>query len=243
MPNLFIRRAPAVVAGVLALALGTTALTAIPGLAESGATPPAVALPRQAGPDFADVAARVAPSVVRIVAVERGKPALAAAEVPPDLRGTPFGEMFRRFGGDAPQQRQPRRAGQGSGFVIGADGHIVTNAHVVGEAGTVQVILADGREMEARVVGTDPLTDIALIKVEAGAPLPAVALGDSDAARVGQWVMAMGNPFGLGGTASSRRAGGRSAPAPMTTSSRPMRRSTRAIRAARSSTPPARWWA
>ena len=80
---------------------------------------------------------------------------------------------------------------------------MVTNNHVVGEADTVRVELADGRELPAKVVGTDPKTDIALLKVEAGANLPTVKFGDSDHLRVGEWVLAMGNPFGLGGTATS----------------------------------------
>ncbi len=166
----------ALAAGALALALGTTALTALPGFAETRATPPVAAAARAAGPDFADVAARVAPSVVRIMAAEPMRPA----------------------GLDA-----PRRAGQGSGFVVDAAGYIVTNAHVVGEARQVRVGLADGRDLEGTVIGVDRATDIALVKVEAGAALPAVALGDSDAARVGEWVMAMGNPFGLGGSVTA----------------------------------------
>ncbi|MBP0466313.1 trypsin-like peptidase domain-containing protein [Roseomonas sp. PWR1] len=166
----------ALAAGALALALGTTALTALPGLAETRAAPPIVAPARLAGPDFADVAARVAPSVVRISVAEAARPAALDA---------------------------PRRAGQGSGFVIDGAGYIATNAHVVGEAQRVRVGLADGREFEGRVIGLDRATDIALVKVEAGAPLPAVTLSDSDAARVGEWVMAMGNPFGLGGSVTA----------------------------------------
>ncbi len=206
MPRFNLRR-PAIVAGVLALALGTTALTAIPGTAQPTPAPVAgVALPRPAGPDFADVAARVGPSVVRVMTAERVTQ--ARAEVPPELRGSPMEEMFRRFGG---QQQQPgqqpqqgqRRAGQGSGFIVDGAGYIVTNAHVVGDNAEVKVELADGREMTARVVGRDTATDIALIKVEAGAPLPALAFGNSDGTRVGEWVMAMGNPFGLGGSVTA----------------------------------------
>ncbi len=161
-----------------------------------------MALPRPAGPDFADVAARVGPSVVRVLTTERVTQ--ARAEVPPELRGTPMEEMFRRFGGgqQQPQQGQ-RRAGQGSGFIVDAAGYIVTNAHVVGENAEVKVELADGREMPARVVGRDTATDVALIKVEAGSPLPALSFGNSDSTRVGEWVMAMGNPFGLGGTVTA----------------------------------------
>ena len=202
MPRFNLRR-PTIVAGVLALALGTTALTAIPGIAQPTPAPVAgVALPRPAGPDFADVAARVGPSVVRVLTTERVTQ--ARAEVPPEFRGTPMEEMFRRFGGGQQQPQQgPRRAGQGSGFIVDAAGYIVTNAHVVGENAEVKVVLADGREMPARVVGRDTATDVALIKVEAGSPLPALSFGNSDSTRVGEWVMAMGNPFGLGGTVTA----------------------------------------
>ncbi|WP_270939327.1 S1C family serine protease, partial [Falsiroseomonas oryzae] len=91
----------------------------------------------------------------------------------------------------------------GSGFVIDAAGHIVTNNHVVEGAQRLMVRLDDGRELQARLIGRDPRTDIALLKVEAGAPLPFVALGDSDRAEPGDWVVAMGNPFGLNGTVTT----------------------------------------
>ena len=123
-----------------------------------------------------------------------------AEQLPPELRGTPFEKFFR------PQQqaqRAPRPHGVGSGFIIDGAGYIVTNNHVVGEAEEVKIELADGRELPAKVVGTDEKTDIALLKVDAGGRLPAVAFGDSDAVRVGEWVMAMGNPFGLGGTVTA----------------------------------------
>ncbi|MBR0684008.1 Do family serine endopeptidase [Roseomonas eburnea] len=201
MASPFTLRRSALAAGMLAFALGTTALTAIPGTAQQVPAPVAAAAARVAAPDFAEVAGRVGPSVVRVLTTERA--AAATAEVPPELRGSPMEEMFRRFGGrEAPQQGQ-RRAGQGSGFIVQADGYIVTNAHVVGENAEVRVVLADARELPARVVGRDTATDIALLKVEAGAPLPALAFGDSDRTRVGEWVMAMGNPFGLGGTVTA----------------------------------------
>ena len=195
-------RRPMLVGGFLALALGTTALTELARATDNQAgTPPAVALPRPAGPDFADVAARVAPAVVRVTTVERAQ-YRPTAEVPPQFRGTPMEELFRRFGGRGMPAPEQRRAGLGSGFIVDANGYIVTNAHVVGDAGEVQVRLADGRELKARVIGRDTPTDIALIKVDA-ANLPTVGFGDSDRVRVGEWVMAMGNPFGLGGTATA----------------------------------------
>ncbi|HYF08492.1 MAG TPA: DegQ family serine endoprotease [Acetobacteraceae bacterium] len=155
-------------------------------------------------PDFADLVERVSPAVVRIAVVARAEPT-AGAELPPQLRGTPLEEFLRRFwgrdGSAAPRAR--RTMGQGSGFIIAAEGLIVTNNHVVGNAERVMVELADGRDLEARVVGTDPQTDLALIRVQSDAPLPFVVFGDSDALRVGQWVLAMGNPFGLGGSATA----------------------------------------
>ncbi|MBB5691656.1 Do family serine endopeptidase [Roseomonas alkaliterrae] len=191
------RRRPALIAGVLALALGTTALTALPGTAQQAPPVTASAIPR-IGPDFADVVERVAPSVVRVITTTRAAP--ASTEIP---RGGPMEEMFRRFGGQAPGAPLPRRGGQGSGFIVDPAGYIVTNAHVVGAEAEVQVALADGRTLPARVVGRDVATDIALLKVEAGAPLPALRFGDSDRTRVGEWVMAMGSPFGLGGSVTA----------------------------------------
>jgi serine protease Do len=198
-------------AGFLALALGTTALTTLPLSAQPTApAAPAVVLPHQRGPQgFADLAARVAPSVVRVTVTGRAEATPASVEIPPELRGTPLEPFFRQFerGQRAPrgeQRGEPRRSlGQGSGFIIDQAGYIVTNNHVVGEAASVKVELTDGRELPARVIGTDPQTDLALLKVEAGGPLPAVTWGDSDSLRVGDWVVAMGNPFGLGGSVTA----------------------------------------
>jgi Do/DeqQ family serine protease len=199
----------AAAAGLLALALGTTALSTFPGGTNAQPAPradgTAVALPR--GPDradFADLAARATPAVVGVTVAGRGSAAAQTAELPPELRGTPMEEFFRRFGGQGQQQPRGRNAmGKGSGFIIDPQGYVVTNNHVVGGAERVTVELSDGRELPARVVGADPQTDIALLKVEAGAPLPHVSFGNSDGLRVGEWVLAMGNPFGLGGTATA----------------------------------------
>jgi serine protease Do len=183
------------------------ALLALGLLAGSGLAPPAVAqapaaAPAGAATNFSDLVARVAPAVVRVTVVGQG--GMQAMEIPPELRGTPFEEFFRRFGAPGQIPQRPRRTmGQGSGFIIDGSGLVVTNNHVVGNADRVRVELADGRELPAQVVGTDPQTDIALLKVEAGAPLPTVPWGDSEALRVGEPVLAMGNPFGLGGTATS----------------------------------------
>ncbi|HEX71787.1 MAG TPA: trypsin-like serine protease, partial [Candidatus Hydrogenedentes bacterium] len=122
----------------------------------------------------------------------------------------PFGafpdDFFERFFGPGnPWQRPPQRKdpggrqvpyGQGSGFIISSDGHIVTNHHVVGDADTITVHLADNRKMEAELVGSDPNTEIAIIKIDAK-DLPTLPLADSDQLRVGEWVVAIGSPFGL----------------------------------------------
>ncbi|WP_372616821.1 Do family serine endopeptidase [Falsiroseomonas sp.] len=191
-------------AGLLALGLlGGTALTT-PALAQQQGQNQNLQAQITA-PNFAALVERVAPAVVRVT-VQGAAPQMEAMEIPPELRGTPLEEFFRRFGGGqgGPRGGQPRRAmGQGSGFIIGAEGFVVTNNHVVGEASRVTVELADGRELQARVIGGDPLTDIALLKVDAGGNLPTVSWGDSEALRVGEPVLAMGNPFGLGGTATS----------------------------------------
>ena len=161
--------------------------------------PPVVALP-----GFADLVDRVRPAVVTITATERLSNVSARSPFP---EGSEQDQMFRRFFGERGQQggEQRPRGGRalGSGFVVKADGTIVTNNHVVRDAGTVTVTLEDGRELPARIIGRDERTDLAVLKVDAGAPLPFLELGDSAKARVGDWVMAVGNPFGLGGTVTT----------------------------------------
>lgn len=142
--------------------------------------------------DFADIAERVNPAVVNIDATSRvhrhrmppGHPPLDPFEHPPDSDGPP---------GDG---RDLPRRGAGSGFIIDPAGYILTNNHVVEKAERVTVKVADGRVLRARIVGTDPDTDIALIKVDAGDKLPSVVLGNSSTLRVGDWVCAIGNPLG-----------------------------------------------
>ena len=185
------------------LALGLLAGTALvpPAFAQAQPQSLSQSQPQVNAPNFADLVARVAPAVVRVTVVGHTE-AQQAAEIPPELRGTPFEDFFRRFGGQGgPSQR--RTMGQGSGFIIDPEGYVVTNNHVVGEADRVTVELADGRELPARVVGADPQTDIALLKIDAGGTLPIVSWGRSEDLRVGEPVLAMGNPFGLGGTATS----------------------------------------
>ncbi|MFC3125139.1 DegQ family serine endoprotease [Pseudoroseomonas globiformis] len=161
--------------------------------------PSAVSAPRAALPGFGDLVTQVKPAVVTITATENARPEQTSSPFP---EGSPQDRMFRRYFG---QDDGPSRKAQalGSGFLIDAEGHVVTNNHVVDGATAVTVTLEDGQELKAEIVGRDPRTDLALLKVEAGKPLPFLNLGDSDAARVGDWVVAVGNPYGLGGTVTA----------------------------------------
>jgi len=116
--------------------------------------------------------------------------------------GSPMQEFFKQFGG-MPDLQPREREGEGSGFFITSDGYIVTNNHVVEGAERIEVTLADGSTAEARIVGRDPKTDLALIKVDTDKPQAYVELADSGDARVGDWVLAVGNPFGLGGSVNA----------------------------------------
>ena len=159
-------------------------------------TPDAIAAtPVAAGPaatSYADAVARVSPAVVTVRVEKR-------ASVEPTA--TPFDDpLLRRFFGERmPQMRQPRQRGLGSGVIITADGRIVTNAHVVNGADRVRVELTDGREFDAKVIGVDTPTDLAVLDVEAS-NLPTLPLGDSERPRVGDVVLAVGNPLGVGQT-------------------------------------------
>ncbi|MFE3837507.1 Do family serine endopeptidase [Pseudogemmobacter sonorensis] len=149
---------------------------------------------------FADLAERISPSVVNITtsALVAG-PSRGGPIVP---EGSPFEDFFNDFG-DRGQGGQQRSEALGSGFVISEDGYIVTNNHVIEGADEITIEFFSGEKLTAVLVGTDPKTDIALLKVEAGKPLPFVAFGDSDTARVGDWVVAMGNPLGQGFSVSA----------------------------------------
>jgi serine protease Do len=147
-------------------------------------------------PDFPLITQRYGPAVVNISVT--GK---AAAESGAQFSGDPL-EFFRQFQrGQRPQRPQPTH-GLGSGFIVGADGVILTNAHVVKDATEVVVKLTDRREFKAKVLGTDPKTDIAVLKINA-ANLPVVTLGSTDSLRVGEWVLAIGSPFGFENTVTA----------------------------------------
>jgi serine protease Do len=157
------------------------------------------AVARSAPNSFAPLVKTVLPAVVNIAVTETIAGADTLADMPPELRDTPLGKQLRRrFRGEA-----EKVTGAGSGFIIDPEGIIVTNNHVVGHADDIVVSLTDGRQYKARVVGRDELTDIAVIKVTAPGPLPAVRWGDSRKMEVGDWIIAAGNPFGLGGSVSA----------------------------------------
>jgi serine protease Do len=153
---------------------------------------------------YAPVVKKVAPAVVNVQVTQRAR-SLPAQALPPFLQDPRFRQFFG-FEGLERELRQPPREGQGSGVVVSADGYILTNNHVVNGADEIKVSFNDGRELTAKVVGTDPQTDLAVIKVEA-ADLPAVTFADSDILEVGDRVLAVGNPFGIGQTVTSGMVG------------------------------------
>lgn len=177
-------------------------------------------------PDFADIVDRTGPGVVNIRTTERVKAGQAQAGAGPD--DEEMQEFFRRFFGVPRQQQQPNTPnapsvpnaprnkgkgggaqaqeevprGVGSGFIISADGYIMTNAHVVDGASEVYVMLTDKREFKAKIIGSDTRTDVALLKID-GNNLPRLVIGDSDKIRAGEWVLAIGSPFGLENTVTA----------------------------------------
>ncbi|SEW25795.1 serine protease Do [Aliiroseovarius sediminilitoris] len=179
-----------------ALLAATIASTGLVSLA------PSTALAVPAG-GYADLIEQFSPAVVLVEVTQTATPAAADGGMPNEEF---FKEFQRRFGDNMPQMPQipnmPDRQGVGSGFIISSDGLIVTNNHVIDGATSVTVKFADGSEHVATVVGTDPLTDIALLDIE-GSDLPTVSFGSSKTMRVGDEVIAMGNPFGLGGTVTT----------------------------------------
>lgn len=149
---------------------------------------------------FAPLAEKLAPSVVNVKVTKIEKAGLD--QIP--FRGAPFDDFFKHFFGEnfqMPNQRPVQ--GAGSGVIISDDGYILTNNHVVEGAQEVTVTLADQRDFKAEVVGRDPKTDLAILKISAGKNLPAAKMGDSNQLRVGDWVIAIGNPFGLSHTVTS----------------------------------------
>jgi serine protease Do len=127
----------------------------------------------------------------------------------PDAPGqSPTDEFLREFFKDNPQS-PPQAKALGSGFIIDPEGYVVTNNHVVEAAKEIKLVLADGRELKAKRVGTDPATDLALLKVDSKEPLPSLHWGSSEKVEIGDWVVAIGNPFGLGGSITAGLLSGR----------------------------------
>jgi serine protease Do len=161
----------------------------------------------QAG--FGDLAEKVRPAVVNIATTgevdqtaQQGQPEFQG-QMPNFPPGSPLGQMFQRFfRGQGQMQAGPTHA-LGSGFIIDPAGYVVTNNHVIDHAHEVKVTLNDGQTYTAKVVGRDAKTDLAVLKIDAGKPVPYLAFGDSGKERVGDWVVAVGNPFGLGGTVTA----------------------------------------
>src|SRR5580765_8545897 len=178
-----------------------------PGMVAPGIVTPARAEPPE-GPFsemFAQLAGRLVGVVVNISTQAAPPAAKTAQEAPPNSPGSTLDEVFRDFFGEkgAPGTPAPRIASLGSGFIIDSTGLIVTNNHVIANAEQITVTLSDDTALQAQVIGRDSVTDLALLKVEPKTPLPAAAWGDAGKARVGDWVLAIGNPFGLGGTVTA----------------------------------------
>ncbi|UYH51113.1 trypsin-like peptidase domain-containing protein [Candidatus Kirkpatrickella diaphorinae] len=181
-----------------------TAPRMMPGTAPKGTTGvlsmqgPTVKKPQEAplvrmGPlSFSPIIKNVLPAVVNIAITQDSESGLM--KIPPQIRGTPLEKRYR----EKLRAKQEEILGAGSGFVIDASGVIVTNDHVVGDADDVTVSFSDGRERPARLIGADPMTDIAVIKVNSDKPLPYVTWGDSQKVDVGDWILVAGNPFGFG---------------------------------------------
>ena len=172
--------------------------------------PRAVALTTAAGatstnalalPDFASVVARCAPAVVTISVAESEQPSAMGGDLPHPGADSPGTGPSRRSELFSPSD-DPPMPGVGSGFIVSADGVILTTAHLVNGARRIDVRLIDGRELQAKLIGVDTRSDVAVLKVDGGTHLPTVKLGDSADTRVGDWVLAIGSPFGLEGSVS-----------------------------------------
>ena len=175
-----------------------------PPATQSALAAPTVAplgVPSRPLPDIATLVEQNGPAVVNIKVSSAAK---AVADLPDELKNSPFGEFFRRFGVPGGGQQSPGvpSRGEGSGFIVTSDGVVLTNAHVVDGASTVTVRLTDGRDFEAKVVGADKKTDIAVLRIDAKG-LPTVRIGNPATTRVGEWVVAIGSPYGFENTVTA----------------------------------------
>ena len=231
--SLFVARRLGLVAAV-AIAVGACSPQSSVAAAAAADQPAPAAAPSQAPtspqpvgtlngrvlPDFATLVEQVGPAVVNVSVVEKARVASRNQQSDQDGEDDPFQEFFKRFGIPNPGQggngrrfEQPQRQGEGSGFIVSADGYILTNAHVVADADDVTVRMTDRREYPAKVIGLDKKTDVAVLKIE-GKQLPVVKLGDPSKLRPGEWVLAIGSPFTFDNsvTAGIVSATGRSMP-------------------------------
>ena len=157
-------------------------------------------------PTFAELAQKVSPAVVNISTVKRVKGGGRVNDFfmgPRGDRRNPMDEFFERFFGGEMPQREFKQKSLGSGFILDNEGYILTNNHVVEDADEIKVVLKDHKDYDAKVVGRDPKTDLALIKIKSWAGFTTIKLGDSEELRVGDWVVAIGNPFGLESTVTA----------------------------------------
>lgn len=171
---------------LLLVTLALSAALALPGMAAANA----------AVPDFVTLTKALKPAVVNISTAKTVKPRRPTLPGPRGPQMDPFEEFFERFFQGQPNQSRKERS-LGSGFIISADGYILTNNHVVEGADEIKVKLADGRSFNAKIKGGDAKLDLALLKIDTGESLPVAKLGDSGKLQVGEWVIAIGNPFGL----------------------------------------------
>ena len=199
---------------LIALSVAAAPVVTATGILAAASAP---AMARTAPESFDDLAAKLQPSVVNISSsstIQARGGDRPGPEIPMFPPGSPFEQFFKDFlernrpqgrGGPQPQQPAPDRKTQslGSGFIIDASGLIVTNNHVIDGADEITVTLSDNTTLKAELVGKDERVDVALLRVKPDKPLVAASFGDSDTARVGDWVLAIGNPFGLGGTVTA----------------------------------------
>ena len=227
MQTLSLKSTRLVMALLAAGAVGGASVSALQNIGPAHALPPLAAAPAagpvgttMALPDFSQITAQFGPAVVNVSVTSKGKspadgPVAGRGQRDDPFGNDPFFEFFRRFQ-QGQSQGAPREAptrGQGSGFIVSADGIILTNAHVVRDATEVSVKLTDRREFIAKVLGADAKTDVAVLKIDAK-DLPVVALGRTSDLKVGEWVLAIGSPFGFENTVTAGvvSAKGRSLP-------------------------------
>ncbi len=198
-------------AGQTSTALADQPKDGLPTASAAGRVPQTVMAPTS----FRELAKKVSPAVVNVATTIEAEGGMELSsdrqQVPGMPEGMPFQEFFKHFFEQGPGQQGPQFRGGpkreahalGSGFITSSDGYVVTNNHVVDGASEISVTLTDQRKFEAKLIGTDPKTDLALLKIKADADLPYVNFGDSDEAQPGDWVVAVGNPFGLGGSVTA----------------------------------------